>query len=128
MSTMMAGPKTSGVAESGYGVKIAGFFGPVRDFANNLRVVQDALKSPGLIATCEQEGYVTFLAVQNETALVFANESIAFYRRETDKFFAGLTAFLASIKAQHITSIAICGSGGSLCLSVVYNPTPGGSV
>ncbi len=127
-NTMMASPKTSCIADSGHGVQIAGFFGPVRDFANNLKAVQDAFKNPGPICSWESEGYVTFLAAQNESLLLPINPKIAFYRRETDKFFPGLTAFLNSIKARQIIDISVCGSGGALCLSLVYNPAPEGCV
>ena len=118
---MMALPLTKGAADSGWGVRLEGFYCANRDFALNLDDLQKSGTVFDEIAQIEMEGYALFLALKCEpsNASPHLKQKIVSYRREPSLFFAGLPEFLKSTRALYAHQMALSSSLGSVTLTLL---------
>lgn len=119
---MMAGVQMEGSADSGYGVRIAGFHCPVMEFGKRLEALKISLGSIQDIEQIEINGHIMLLAMNRESALIPSLKEVASFRREPHKFFQDLPKFLLSTKAQFIDRMVLSGSLGSISLTLIYRP------
>lgn len=117
---MMVGALTSGSADSGCGVVIAGFFCPTHEFPMKLAELMKDFNDPNLrIAQCESNGYITFLASQKGIPSP-VKTTAATLRREPSKLFSDLGLFLKKLRACYIDQMALSESYGNITLTILY--------
>src|SRR5271165_1548415 len=121
-NNMMAGIRTSGTAESGYGVKLGGFHCPSIEFPGRLDELKKEMGVFSDFVQSEQEGYITFVALVQEKDTHITWPQISSLRREPHKFFQDLQKFLSQTKAQYIHQMSLTGSLGSISLTILYRP------
>jgi hypothetical protein len=119
---MMQSIRTSGSAESGYGVKLGGFHCPSIEFQGRLEELKSEMGIFSDFVQFEQEGYITFIACVQDKDTHITWPRIESFRREPHKFFQDLQKFLSSTRAQYIRRISLTGSLGSLSLTILYRP------
>ena len=119
---MMASVKTSGSAESGYGISLHGFHCPTLEFQARLDELTKNLYSFNDCVQFEENGHIVFLALKRESSIIPAHRQAATFRREPHKFFLDLPAFLARTKAQFVDRLCLSGSLGSISLTLLYRP------
>jgi hypothetical protein len=121
-SHMMQGFLTDGIADSGYGIILHGFYGPNAEYAGRLDALYAKAGWVNDFVTFEVNGYILFLASKRESYQVPIDRKIVTYRREPHKFFADLPAFFSKTKAQFIDRMTLSGSMGSISLTLLYRP------
>ena len=124
MANMMAGIQTEGTAESGFGIRIAGFHCGTFEFGGRLESLKSKIRGPDKIVQWEDNGYTMFLALKDDNAVKNLTQlsKIATFRREPHRFFSDLPKWLMSTKAQHIEQVLLSGSLGSISLTILYRP------
>jgi hypothetical protein len=127
---MMAGIRMDGIAESGYGVTIAGFHCQTIDAPAKLSELLSRLSSkPTDFTTHEENGYVTFVAASVDANFLSTDgPEVVVYRREPHKFFIDLPKFIAATRAREVLRMSITGSLGSLSLTLLYKSAPRSNV
>lgn len=118
---MMAPEKLSGMASSECGVEMAGFYATTMDAPRRL---SEITLHPTLIAQCEVQGNILFLACQNKIAFGYLDTRLATFRRDPSKFFVDLPLFLRSLKARAVLAMNLSESFGNMTLTLVYVPPP----
>lgn len=118
-NTMMSAPVLEGVAESGYGVRLAGFHIRRADYAKRLAEFQEKFPAVMTMAVWESDGYVTFLGGTTDRSGVYVPSQPAVFIREPHKFFIDLPAFLRSTRALWIHQMLLSGSLGSITLTLL---------
>lgn len=119
---MMRSQKTSGSAESGRGVCLAGFYVPNSEVQERLKAI-DADQGPFTeIALHECEGWTTFLGVTaGDPSLKTRPSHISYYRRESHKFFEDLPAWFFRLKATSVHRLGISQASGFISLTLLYS-------
>lgn len=123
VANMMAGVILGGIAESGYGITLAGFHCPNIEVGARLQELLAKLDRPSDIAQFENNGYTTLLLCARSGLSIPLDVKVAMFRREPHKFFQDLPEFLKSTKAQFVDRMILIGSLGSISLTVLYRPS-----
>ena len=119
---MMSDGKTSGSADSGAGVSVAGFYVPNGVVPTHLKEIEQDFGPFTEIALHESEGWTFFLGVHGDvrsydTAPVW---KLGYFRRESHKFFVDLPVWAFSSRAVRVKRLTIFQSSGSLSLAWLY--------
>jgi hypothetical protein len=121
MAQMMAGLLTEGEASTGFGVRLYGFHSSSQDYPKKLSDVIRDDRIPQKFLQCEVNGYLTFLAMQQERGMEPDSPlQIGIFRREPHKFFQDLGEFLHHTSAFYIHDLSLTSSLGSLTLTILY--------
>ena len=119
---MMRSQKTSGSAESGCGVCLAGFYIPNADVQERLKQTSNDQGPFDEIALHEAEGWTTFLgSTRGDHGELKGPRKIASYRRESHKFFEDLSAWFFRTKATKVHRLCISQSSGFISLTILYS-------
>lgn len=124
MSNMMQQEQLHGSGESGYGVRLSGFYCKSQDFARRMKELMVPCSEAGAIAQSEVNGYLMFLRAESELPDNGTPVFIGTYRREAHRFFPDLPEFLRSLKAKSVVDMTLTESYGGFSLTLLYVPAP----
>jgi hypothetical protein len=115
---MMRSQQNSGVAESGRGVTLSGFYAPNGDVQARLGEINSAISD---IALHEAEGWTVFIGVaQPVIDKRLPKPRLAIFRREAHKFFEDLPAWFFRTKAVQINRLCLSQASGFISLTLLY--------
>ena len=118
---MMRGQKIAGSAESN-GVAVSGFYVPNGQVHDHLRDCDTNHGPFSEIALHESEGWTTFLGVHQPLPQTpKAGWKVAFYRRESHKFFEDFGAWFFRTGSTSVHRLSISQSSGFLSLTLLYS-------
>lgn len=118
--TMMQTATTEGLADSGLGVRIWGFYSQNHEVSKKLSEIPKDFYTSRIVQA-ESNGYLGLVAIEN-TCVATGRTELAIFRREPHKFFADLGDWLLKLKCAYVADLFLSESYGSLTLTLLYIP------